>query len=191
MKYNIICFTPILQVFPIFYVLMSCKTTKAYQSVFQYIENNIFNLEPSQFLTDFEAGLRKALELCYPFAIILGCWFHYCSAIRRRVMSLRLYKLIAENRNARSIYKKIMSLPLLPPESILEGYEIILNEAETNRLSRTFKKVFEYYERFWLRQVRYRNYITNDCCFTEYANENCSQILLSSLVCLFSFMPTQ
>lgn len=150
---NLFVFTSNLQIFPIFYVLMTSKSTKAYQSVFQYIENNVFHLEPSQFLTDFEAGLRKALKLCFPSAIILGCWFHYCSAIRRKVLSLGLYKLIADNRNALSIYKKMMCLPLLPPESILEGYETILNEAEMNRLFKTFKKVFEYFEAFWLREV--------------------------------------
>lgn len=131
---------------------MSSKSTRAYQAVFQYIEDNVFKLEPSQFMTDFENGLRKALELCYPSAILLGCWFHYCSAVRRRVLSLHLYRLIAENRDARSIYRKIMCLPLLPPQSIVEGYEIIRNEAERNGLFKTFKKFFEYFL-FWLKQV--------------------------------------
>lgn len=134
---------------------MSGKSAKEYEAVIRYIENNVFNLEPSQFTTNFEPGLRKALILCYPLAIISGCWFHYCSAIRRKVLSLRLYGLISENRNARSINRKLMNLPLLPPQSILEGYEIIRNEAKSNGFLLAFKKVFEYYEGFWLREVQY------------------------------------
>lgn len=143
------------QVFPMFFVLMSGKKAKAYRNVFEYIEQHIFKLEPVQFITDFEAGMRKAIKFCYPSAILLGCWFHYCSAIRRRVLRLRLYRLIAENRNARSIYRKLLSWPLLPQNHMKEGYDIILKEADRNCLLSTFKNLFKYFDRYWLKQVFY------------------------------------
>lgn len=136
-----------------FYVLMSGKSAKNYRAVFDYIEENLFKLEPDQFLTDFEAGMRKAIRLCYPSAILLGCWFHYCSAVRRKVIKLRLYRLIAENQNARAIYRKLLSWPLLPQNNMEEGYEVILAKANRNRLMKTFKKLFKYFEEFWLKQV--------------------------------------
>lgn len=50
-----------MQVFPIFYVLMTDKSAASYKAVFHYIESNIFRLQPSQFMADFESGLRAAI----------------------------------------------------------------------------------------------------------------------------------
>lgn len=132
---------------------MSRKSTEAYHAVFKYIEDEIYQLKPAQFMTDFEAGMRKAIVFTYPHAILFGCWYHYCAAIRRKVLGLNLYRLIVDSVSAKSIYRKMLSLPLLPSELIQEGYELIKQEAYDKKLYKEFKKVFLYFENFWLHLV--------------------------------------
>lgn len=64
---------------------MSNKTANLYRKVFQYIEINVFELRPSRFMTDFEAGLRKAINECYP-----GVPLHFCAVVRRKLLSHKL-----------------------------------------------------------------------------------------------------
>ncbi|XP_046806253.1 uncharacterized protein LOC124419743 [Lucilia cuprina] len=75
------------EVFPIFFILMDKKTKKAYEGVFQYIKHNIFDMDPAVFITDYEHALRNSLRTVFPNARNVGCWFHYCQAIRRNITS--------------------------------------------------------------------------------------------------------
>lgn len=106
-------------------------------------------------MTDFEAGLRKAINEFYPDAVLHGCWYHFCAAVRRKFMSLDMYELISKVPAAKSIYRMILSLPLLPKESILNGYNIVKQEAIDKSLHKKFMKIFEYFEQYWLRQVSF------------------------------------
>lgn len=136
---------------------MSNKSAVTYEKVFTYIENNIFKLEPAMFMCDFETGLRAAINKLYPNSALHGCWYHYSVCIRSRFIQLNMYRLITENLAARKIYKKMLRLPLLPTQSILEGFEIIKTESRAMRLFREFKSVFQYFEGFWIKLVRLFN----------------------------------
>lgn len=139
--------------FPVFYILMSHKTADLYERVFAYIEKNIFKLNPTQFMCDFETGLRAAIRKFYPNTPMHGCWFHYSQRIRSRHMKSNMYRLITEDFYARRIYRKMLRLPLLPAENILEGYESIKADARSNRLSVAFRQIFKYFEEYWLNLV--------------------------------------
>lgn len=140
-------------IIPVIYVLLSGKSSILYQEVFKFIELKIFHLEPSQFMVDFEAGLRAAINASYPDAKLHGCWYHFCAAIRRRFLKLHLYELIKTSPDARFVYRSILSLPLLPPESLLAGYNITKEEAKDIGLGVIFKPVFDYFESYWLALV--------------------------------------
>lgn len=62
---------------------MTNKTTKAYSEVFKYIDKNIFKLKPNLIMTDFEKGMRKAINRFFTKVKLHGCWFHYDQAIQR------------------------------------------------------------------------------------------------------------
>lgn len=134
---------------------MSGKSAELYKEVFDFIEKKLFQLKPAMFMTDFEAGLRKAINEFYPMAILHGCWYHFCAAVRRKCMSFNMYRLISKVPNAKIIYRMILSLPLLPPESILNGYNIVKQVATEKKLSKEFKKIFEYFEQYWLPLVSF------------------------------------
>lgn len=129
---------------------MSGKTAELYKQVFDFIEKKLIQLHPIQFMADFEAGLRKAINEHYPHAILYGCWYHFCAAVRRKFLKLQMYQLITKVPAARKIYRMILSLPLLPSESILNGYNIVKQEAATKSLTERFGAIFQYFEQYWL-----------------------------------------
>ena len=63
--------------FPLAYVAMSDKKTETYESLFKFINANVFEMKPSAFMTDHEAGLMKALKNCFPGVKMHTCWYHY------------------------------------------------------------------------------------------------------------------
>lgn len=149
----------VIQVFPVFYVLMTGKTADEYMAVLKYIEDYIFKLKPAKFMADFESGIRKAIRDFYPNVALHGCWYHYCAAIRRKILKLGLYDLIKCDTNARSIYKKFLSLPLLPSNKIIEGLELIVQETRNVRLQKEFSPFLRYFKSFWLKLVCYHYFI--------------------------------
>lgn len=96
---------------------MTKKTTECYMAIFNLIEKSVFKLEPSGIMTDFEAGLRSALRTCYPKAILRGCWYHYCAAVRKKMFKIGLHRELETNADARMLKQLVMSLPLLPSEN--------------------------------------------------------------------------
>lgn len=111
---------------------MTRKTSICYTALFNFIENNVFKLEPMEIMTDFEEGMRKSIKIVYPNAVLRGCWFHYIRAIQRKCMKLGMFKLLQRNSHAKLIKKQITNLPLLPTDKIEEGYcEIVGKEKET------------------------------------------------------------
>lgn len=143
----------IIQIFPVCYVPMTERTSACYQSVFRTIEQKLFELEPDELITDFEAGLRHAIRKRFPEARLRGCWYHYCAAVRKRLVKLGLSKLFKSNDLAKIIKKQLMCLPLLPSEFFEEGYTYIKDKTIEWELFDRFAAFFKYYENYWFKQV--------------------------------------
>lgn len=135
---------------------MTNKTTEAYEEVFKFIEAESFKLEPSSCMTDYEEALRGAIKNVWPNCDIRGYEFHYKQAINRRCKADPILReLLKKSFMARKIKRMLMSIPLLPANKILEGYKIIPNFAKEKKLDRQFAKLFLYFERQWLRKVKF------------------------------------
>lgn len=108
---------------PFVYVLMNGRSTEAYKSVFQFIEDNVCSLKCKQLMTDFEKAMRNALAACYSDAILLTCWFHLCQAVRRRATQTpKFIDFINTTPVAMLIYRQIMCLPLLRHDLIVPAF---------------------------------------------------------------------
>lgn len=132
---------------------MTDKEAASYQAVFEYIEKNVFKLQAAEFMADFETGLRAAIKKCYPEALLHGCWYHYSAAIRRRLMTLDMHQIITDDSSGIEIYRMCLSLPLLPQERILDGFNVVQEFAREKGLFREFKKFFKYFNDFWMHLV--------------------------------------
>lgn len=135
---------------------MTNKTTKAYESVFAYIKENIFSMEGFSFMTDYESAMRNALKTTFPNSVFYACWFHYTQAIKKRVeQDNRLKELIKSDERANKIYHKFLCLPLLPANDIRDAFQLI--ELEINCLApaekNAFKEFVKYFRKQWLHRV--------------------------------------
>lgn len=148
---------------------MTKRTTKAYREVFKYIENNIFQLKPTSFMTDFEKSMRNAIRNVYRKAKLHGCWFHYDRAIQRYCRNRpKLRRVLRSNVNARIILKQLLSLPLLPSDKFSEGYDAIRTKARKLRVFYPLIALFWYFNNFWIKQVsktHFKQEILYFCCF--------------------------
>lgn len=133
---------------------MTRKTTNAYIAVFEFIEQRLFKMQPREFMTDYEDGMRLAIRKHWPNVEIYGCWFHFKRAINRKCRSFGMKRIQDKNINARKIKEMLTNIPLLPPHQIHEGYSNIKLFAAQTRLDRCFADLFAYFERYWLKQVR-------------------------------------
>lgn len=131
---------------------MSNRTAESYKAVMEYIEENVFQLEPAFLMTDWEQGLRKALKICYPQSVLRGCWFHYCFSLRKKCIKLGLDSILKMNEQAKKISQRFMSLPLLPKEHFNTGLNYIKRLIPNYHLSAVFRNFLSYFS-FWVRQV--------------------------------------
>lgn len=132
---------------------MTKRTSVCYQAMFKYINKNVLKLEPGEIVTDFESGLRHAIRKKFPNVRLRGCWYHYCAALRKKLLLLVGGSLLKTSPMAIIIKKQLMCLPLLPTESFHEGYQSILQLTNSCGFTDRFKSFFSYYESYWFSQV--------------------------------------
>lgn len=134
---------------------MESKCVPSYEQVFNYIENHLIKLSPQSIHSDYEASLVRALRNVYPESKITGCWFHYCQALRKRFRygkQNEMFRDLINNSDAYNLYKKLLSLPLLPAARIPEGFDIIKKEIFKKGFSKFFKSNLEYFDKYWLKK---------------------------------------
>lgn len=141
-------------VVPFLYVFMSCKLQICYEHIFCYINDNICVLEGVSFMTDYEAAMRNALAEQYPGSNHRNCWFHYCQKIKKDALRFDGFEqLIRSNQLEREIYYKLMCLPLLPENLILDAFNDLKSKSEPIEAV-GFHNFLAYFERQWMQCVR-------------------------------------
>lgn len=136
---------------------MTRKTQVAYEHALNYVDKHVFPLSCEAIITDYECAMRQAIRKILPNVKLLGCWFHYAQAIRRKVASLpELFHLVRTQQKFRMIYLKFICLALLPHEKI----EKIFHELalEGLKLSEAFTPFVKYFRNQWLNRVGPKNF---------------------------------
>lgn len=143
------------QTTPFLFILMSRKTKRAYAHVFKYIRDNLIELEGASIMSDFEIAMRRALKEVFPNTKLMSCWFHFTQAAKKRAMqSPQLIPYLLQCEEARAIYYKLLSLPLLPAHSIVDEFKKLKIIALANH-RKYFADFINYYEKQWIKKVRY------------------------------------
>lgn len=134
---------------------MDKKTKRCYDHMFKYINENIFELQPKSFMTDFECALQNSLKTVFPNAKCHGCWFHYCQSLRRNIAMKHkdLAVFIRASKSASLAYHKLLALPLLPAKSIQLVYYTIKEEILVFDTNNKFSTFTNYFEKQWIKKV--------------------------------------
>lgn len=133
---------------------MSGKKQRLYTAVFRYLNEHVFSLRCGRFMTDFEKGLRNALEAEYGHEVDYHCcWFHHIYALRRNASRITgFFEFVWSNQAALRTYYKFQSLALLPAGSIRDAFVDLKDEASAfNNQAMTI--FVNYYERQWMTRV--------------------------------------
>lgn len=69
---------------PFLFILMSRKTQRCYEHVFQYVKKKLD--WSKSIMTDFEVAMRNALRVVAPTKPLCTCWFHFTQAAKNRAM---------------------------------------------------------------------------------------------------------
>lgn len=137
---------------------MSKKTEESYAHIFEYIEQNIFQLEPDSFTTDYEKAMRNGLKSVYKNALLVACWFHFCQALRRKCSKIPdFFKHVSSNEAADRLFHKFLALPLLPSDKIREGFAMLKLGLQCMEPREPYEKFLKYFETQWLKNVSVKN----------------------------------
>lgn len=139
---------------------MSSKSQESYVHILQYIESNLFKMNCISFQTDFELASRNALKIIYPDATLFTCWFHFKQAsIRKSKKIPGFFNFLKINKDAKRIFDKFLSLPLLNSNDISTAFEVLKVESSSEKFIKNginqFEKFIDYYETQWLKKVKY------------------------------------
>ena len=148
---------------PMIHVTMTCKVEGLYHSVLDKIKTRLTEFNPKIAHCDFEPAIANSLEAAWNCEV-KGCWFHYCSACRKKFGNVGLFADANKNRSLDAWLRSFYPLALLPAEKIADGYQWVKDQLPT--VLQTFEddvkrrecqamciKVNRYWERFWLAQV--------------------------------------
>lgn len=110
---------------------MTNKKKSMYVKIFKIVKEILPC--PSTFTSDFEKGFRMAAESVWPGIALIGCYFHHCQAIRRKMMKFHGTVQIRNKETSsrsRLLLAMFFRLPLLPLNFVEEGYNDLLDQID-------------------------------------------------------------
>lgn len=138
---------------------MSRKSERCYIHLFTALKQ-IFDLTGESFMTDFEIAMRNAIRHVYPGARLHTCWFHFCQAAKRKTYQIPMFiRSIQANEKMKSIYYKLLSLPLLPAADMT---------------------IFSLLRKAMVKKSMLKNMVTSSNLFHIYCNMNIQNLVNSS-----------
>ncbi|CAF2906358.1 unnamed protein product [Rotaria sp. Silwood2] len=118
----------------------------------QIAEERHKDFSPQLIVTDFESGALPVVKTEFPSSRHYGCNFHFCQAIFRQIQQLDLQQQYSRDEVVRGLCRKIMSLAMMPIDTVLVGYDEIRNDAQQLPGS-PIEPLLNYFEKQWLSDI--------------------------------------
>lgn len=117
---------------PAIYALLPNKQKETYKILLNILKRMaiVRNLEfkPLRYIVDFESGMIEAIKEELPRTRVSGCLFHLNQSIFRNLSDKGLREMYNSDQTFRMKIRKLMALPFLNRESIVDRYREIINE---------------------------------------------------------------
>lgn len=134
---------------------MTNKTTNLYQKIFEYLKEKL-KIEATKIICDYEFPLRNAAKRVWSNVKIIGCWFHYVQAIRRKMLGIKsLSTLIKKNKLALNVMQMFFKLPLLPLKHMEKGYLYIIGYQKVHKIQKEFRVFNKYFHSTWVNKFSF------------------------------------
>ena len=79
----------------------------------------------------FESGVIPAVRTVFLRSEQVGCWFHLSQCIYRKIQDIGLSREYSSNEIIQNVSRKLFSLPFLPPNEIVRGFQDYENQLQT------------------------------------------------------------
>ena len=113
-------------------------------------EENI-ELKPQTIHCDFEKGAIKPIKYHFPGIKVIGCHFHYTSAIYKKIAEIGLKNLYSENNKFKSWIRMFMALPFVKLDDIDCCFEELKDtKPEIDEEDKKIEQFIEYFENTWI-----------------------------------------
>ncbi len=130
----------------------------------QHAKRLHLKFQPKFITSDFEKALIKSvaeevkyilmltlpfhLNILFPNARHIGCYFYYTQSIYKNIQRLGLSDIYRDEEDARLFARKLMALPLLPLAEVDVAFENIADECIDS-----MKPLLDYFQNFWMTKV--------------------------------------
>lgn len=140
-------------VFPCIYVLLPNKTQATYDRMFHELSNITNGASPSSILMDFEKAAQNAFEATHPNSDVIGCFFHLCKNIWRRVQRAGLQQRYQDDQQFSVFVRMIMALAFVPIVDLETAFDDLFNEIR-NQFNNDMDEVLNYFEDTYMGRPR-------------------------------------
>lgn len=135
---------------------MTRRRTADYVALFEHIKKLLYAPQVSYFVSDYEMGVWKAVEQCFPGKVHRGCAFHWEQAVMKRIKDhYNLFPQYINHPQTRNILEELMSLCYLKHteiEGVFRQLEAALQNATglPGSTKDNLKKLFRYIDINWI-----------------------------------------
>ncbi|CAF3929308.1 unnamed protein product [Rotaria sordida] len=141
---------------PCVFSLLMNKKAATYKQIFIELKNAALKkkkvFSPSVVMTDFESGSIAAIKDEFPSAKHVCCYFHFSQSIYRKIQFLGLQQQYIIDETLRGLCRKIMALPLMPRDKILDGLDEI-REAANLLPGLPMVRLLKYFDDNWMSNI--------------------------------------
>ncbi|CAF0966860.1 unnamed protein product [Didymodactylos carnosus] len=142
--------------FPCVFALLPCRKRNICVKLFRYIKDNAIRLNtvfnPTRIMSDFVSGLKAAIVAEFPNAQHNGCLFHFKQAVYRRIQNLGLSTSYNSNDTIRSYCRRIMALPFLPINVVVNTFNELQDETPL-AIRKNLQPLYDYFDNYWLNTI--------------------------------------
>lgn len=130
-------------------------------------------LRGERIIIDFEKAMRRALlkviKSIDSIIFVLGCWFHFCQSLRRKLSKLpNLFSKVKSNEIYADIFRRFQCFPLLPVHYIKISFIELCKEAL--KVDQTaFAPFIDYFNDEWIKIVTPYHF----CVYMQTHNRRC------------------
>lgn len=114
-------------VHPILYALLPNKQLETYRRLLTMVNALLPNLQPNAVSCDFELAAIRAIQEVYPNADVMGCFFHLCHNLKKRVAELGLTQCYNSDPNFALQARMVAALAFVPIDDLDEAVDELAN----------------------------------------------------------------
>jgi hypothetical protein len=126
-------------VVPMVFVLLPGKLSVLYRRVLQHIKQRIWQITgsqvaPNKIVCDFEKSLHIAIQFEFPRTKIMGCYYHFCQSLWRRVQGVGLAGSYIRDRKLKQFIRRIMAIAVIPTLLVMQNFQLLCSGRRFDRL---------------------------------------------------------